>query len=56
MMDGVYPAIDIAGRVLPGMLARGAGGLLFAGGLSAVVPMPFLGALAVTSPPCATTS
>lgn len=49
MMDGVYPAIDIAARVLPGMLARGSGGLVFAGGLSAVVPMPFLGALAITS-------
>ena len=49
MMDGVYPAIEVVGRVLPGMLARGAGGLLFAGGLSAVAPMPFLGALAVTS-------
>jgi short-subunit dehydrogenase len=49
MMAGVYPAIDVAGRVLPGMLARGAGGLLFAGGLSAVTPMPFLGALAITS-------
>lgn len=49
MMDGVYPAIDVARRVLPGMLARGAGGLLFAGGLSAVTPMPFLGALAVIS-------
>jgi short-subunit dehydrogenase len=49
MMDGVYPAIDLVARVLPGMLARGSGGLLFAGGLSSVTPMPFLGALAVTS-------
>jgi short-subunit dehydrogenase len=48
-MAGVYPAIDIVGRVLPGMLERGAGGLLFAGGLSAVQPIPFLGALAVVS-------
>lgn len=49
MMDVVYPAVDVVAHVLPGMLARGAGGLLFAGGLSAVVPLPFLGALAVTS-------
>jgi short-subunit dehydrogenase len=48
-MVGVYPAIDVVNRVLPGMLERGAGGLLFAGGLSAVQPMPFLGALAVMS-------
>ena len=48
-MSSVYAAVDIGGRVLPGMIARGRGGLLFAGGLSAVVPLPFLGALAVTS-------
>jgi short-subunit dehydrogenase len=49
LMAGVYPAIDVVNRVLPGMLERGAGGLLFAGGLSAVQPMPFLGGLAVSS-------
>jgi short-subunit dehydrogenase len=49
LMEGVYPAVDVVNRVLPGMLDRGAGGLLFAGGLSAVRPMPFLGAPAVTS-------
>ncbi|HYQ63303.1 SDR family NAD(P)-dependent oxidoreductase [Actinophytocola sp.] len=49
VMAGVYPAVDVVNRVLPGMLDRGAGGLLFAGGLSAVRPMPFLGALAVSS-------
>ena len=48
-MAGVYPAIEAAGRVLPGMLERGAGGLLVAGGLSSVQPMPMLGALAVSS-------
>lgn len=48
-MAGVYPAVDVVGRVLPGMLERGTGGLLFAGGLSAVQPIPFLGALAVSS-------
>ncbi|TGB07285.1 SDR family NAD(P)-dependent oxidoreductase [Streptomyces sp. MZ04] len=45
----VYPAIDVANKVLPGMLERGTGGLLFAGGLSAVTPMPDLGAFAVSS-------
>lgn len=48
-MANVYPAIEVVGRVLPGMLERGAGGLLFAGGLSAVQPIPMLGALAVSS-------
>jgi len=49
VMAGVYPAIEAVGRVLPGMLERGVGGLLFAGGLSAVQPIPMLGALAVSS-------
>lgn len=48
-MSWVYPAIDVTGQVLPTMLARGSGGLLFAGGASAVQPMPALGALAVSS-------
>ncbi|MEV0113084.1 SDR family NAD(P)-dependent oxidoreductase [Streptomyces sp. NPDC050844] len=48
-MSMVYPAIDVANKVLPGMLERGTGGLLFAGGLSAVTPMPPLGAFAVSS-------
>ncbi|NUW30969.1 SDR family NAD(P)-dependent oxidoreductase [Nonomuraea sp. SMC257] len=45
----VYPAVAAVGEVLPGMLELGRGGLLFAGGLSGVVPMPPLGALAVSS-------
>ncbi|WP_405992055.1 SDR family NAD(P)-dependent oxidoreductase [Streptomyces sp. NBC_00986] len=48
-MSWMYPAVDVVGRVLPGMVERGGGALLFAGGLSAVVPMPGLGALAVSS-------
>jgi short-subunit dehydrogenase len=48
-MEIVYPAVDAVAKVLPGMLERGSGGLLFAGGLSSVVPMPTLGALAVMS-------
>lgn len=48
-MSWVYPAIGIAAQVLPEMIERGNGGLLFAGGLSAIRPMPALGALAVAS-------
>lgn len=44
-MDWLYPAIDVVRHVLEGVIVRG-GGLLFAGGLSAVRPMPMLGALA----------
>ncbi|MEV0480404.1 SDR family NAD(P)-dependent oxidoreductase [Streptomyces sp. NPDC050508] len=48
-MSWMYPAVDVVGRVLPGMVERGGGAFVFAGGLSAVVPMPGLGALAVSS-------
>jgi len=48
-MSWMYPAVDMVGRVLPGMVERGGGALVFAGGLSAVVPMPALGALAVAA-------
>jgi short-subunit dehydrogenase len=48
-MSWVYPAIDTVGAVLPGMLERGAGGILFAGGLSSVVPIPMIGSLALSS-------
>ncbi|MYW91055.1 SDR family NAD(P)-dependent oxidoreductase [Amycolatopsis rubida] len=48
-MSWVYPAVEVVGKLLPGMLERGSGGFLFAGGLSAVRPMPALGALAVSS-------
>jgi short-subunit dehydrogenase len=48
-MGSVYTAVDVVGQVLPGMIARGRGGLLFAGGLSAVTPIPSLGALTISS-------
>jgi short-subunit dehydrogenase len=48
-MELVYPAVDAVAKLLPGMIEQGSGGLLFAGGLSSVVPMPALGPLAVMS-------
>lgn len=48
-MSWVYPAIETVRAVLPGMLERGDGGLLFAGGLSSVVPLPAIGNLAIPS-------
>ena len=45
----VLPAVDIAALVLPGMIERGAGALLLVTGLSAVQPLPIVGALAVPS-------
>jgi NADP-dependent 3-hydroxy acid dehydrogenase YdfG len=47
-MRWLYPAVDVVGHVLPGVVERN-GGLLFAGGLSAVRPMPVLGAFALYS-------
>jgi NADP-dependent 3-hydroxy acid dehydrogenase YdfG len=43
----VIPAVDFASLLLPELTERGDGGLLFAGGLSSVVPMPPLGGLAL---------
>jgi NADP-dependent 3-hydroxy acid dehydrogenase YdfG len=48
-LQEVVPAVDFASLLLPEFTERGDGGLLFAGGLSSVVPMPPLGALALTS-------
>ena len=45
----VVPAVDFASLLLPELRERGDGGLLFAGGLSSVVPMPPLGGLALAS-------
>ncbi|MEX3738359.1 SDR family NAD(P)-dependent oxidoreductase [Mycolicibacterium porcinum] len=48
-LDSVVPAVDFAGQLLPEMRERGTGGLLFAGGLSSVVPMPPLGGFALAA-------
>ncbi|MFF1608991.1 SDR family NAD(P)-dependent oxidoreductase [Amycolatopsis sp. NPDC058278] len=45
----VVPAANLVEAVLPGLLARGSGSLLFAGGLSGKYPMPMLGSLAPAS-------
>ena len=47
--DWVWPAVAVVDAVLPGMLDRGNGGLIFAGGLSSVRPMPGLGQLALAT-------
>ncbi|WP_308820168.1 SDR family NAD(P)-dependent oxidoreductase [Pseudonocardia alni] len=44
----VSPAIGMVGHVLPEMRERSAGALLFAGGISSVIPLPPLGALALS--------
>jgi short-subunit dehydrogenase len=48
-LHDVVPAVDFASLLLPELRERGNGGLLFAGGLSSVVPMPSLGGLALAS-------
>jgi short-subunit dehydrogenase len=46
-LKGVLPAVDFASLLIPELTRRGEGGLLFAGGLSSVVPMPPLAGLAL---------
>jgi hypothetical protein len=46
-LKSVVPAVDFASLLLPELTERGEGGLLFAGGLSSVVPMPPLAGLAL---------
>jgi NAD(P)-dependent dehydrogenase (short-subunit alcohol dehydrogenase family) len=48
-LRGVVPAVEFGSLLLPEFTERGSGALLFAGGLSSVVPMPPLGGLALAS-------
>jgi NAD(P)-dependent dehydrogenase (short-subunit alcohol dehydrogenase family) len=48
-LRGVAPAVEFASLLIPELTERGSGGLVFAGGLSSVVPMPGLGGLALAS-------
>jgi NADP-dependent 3-hydroxy acid dehydrogenase YdfG len=48
-LRGVVPAVEFASLLLPELTERGSGGLMFAGGLSSVVPLPPLGGLALYS-------
>jgi NADP-dependent 3-hydroxy acid dehydrogenase YdfG len=45
----VEPAVELAQLVLPGMRERGNGAIVYVAGLSAVVPLPFLGPFAPAS-------
>jgi len=46
-LRGVVAAVEFGSLLLPELVERGSGGLLFAGGLSSVVPMPPLGGMAL---------
>jgi NAD(P)-dependent dehydrogenase (short-subunit alcohol dehydrogenase family) len=48
-LRGVVPAVEFGSLLIPEFTERGSGALLFAGGLSSVVPMPPLGGLALAS-------
>ena len=47
--ETVEPAAEVASLVLPVMRSRGSGSLVFVSGLSALVPLPFLGPYAPAS-------
>jgi NADP-dependent 3-hydroxy acid dehydrogenase YdfG len=46
-MGVVYPAADVVAKVLPSMLERKSGAFLFTSAISAVIPVPALGAMTV---------
>jgi NADP-dependent 3-hydroxy acid dehydrogenase YdfG len=46
-LKDVVPAVDFGSLLIPELTARGEGGLIFAGGLSSVIPMPPLAGLAL---------
>jgi len=46
-LKDVIPAVDFGSLLIPELTARGRGGLIFAGGLSSVIPMPPLAGLAL---------
>ncbi|MDT5302473.1 MAG: hypothetical protein QOG79_5715 [Mycobacterium sp.] len=48
-LRGVLPAVDFASLLIPELIERGAGGFLFVGALSSVVPMPPHGGFALWS-------
>jgi NAD(P)-dependent dehydrogenase (short-subunit alcohol dehydrogenase family) len=48
-LRGVLPAVDFASLLIPELIERGSGGLLFVGALSSVVPMPPHGGFALWS-------
>lgn len=47
--DPVWSAVHLVSAVLPGMMDRSSGGVIFAGGMSSVRPMPMLGHLNLTA-------
>lgn len=49
LAETVEPAVEVAGLVLPAMRSRGSGSLVYVSGLSALVPLPFLGPYAPAS-------
>lgn len=49
MAETVEPAAEVASLVLPAMRSRGSGSLVYVSGVSALVPLPFLGPYAPAS-------
>ncbi|MGY0535932.1 SDR family NAD(P)-dependent oxidoreductase [Nocardioides sp. YJ-D4] len=49
MAETLEPAVEVANLALPTMRSRGSGALVYVSGLSALVPLPFLGPYAPAS-------